>query len=87
MALFLSPCYRKHECLLCFLCNFSREPYISFCQFLLSYKTSLLTHYLPGPPDLSEELPSVDLDVLNHVNSDCFPESWVFDCCSGGINL
>lgn len=25
-----------------FLCNFSREPYI--CQFLLSYKTSLLTH-------------------------------------------
>lgn len=24
------------------------------------------------------------LDVLNHVNSDCFPESWVSDCCCGG---
>lgn len=41
--LFLS-CYRKHECLLCFLCNLSREPYNSLCQFLLNYKTRLLTH-------------------------------------------
>lgn len=75
--------------LLCVL-NFSREPLISFCQFLPQWQNKS-GNTLPLPP-LSpprEETPSALalVHVLSLVNSD--RSCWVCDCCfrSGGASV